>query len=81
MTVLKTDAKHKIDKSCRSKRRYNTRKEARDKASILTKRYGNPLEAYPCHVCGGYHLTTVCSRRQKGNPSIDKSKIIISREI
>ena len=45
--------------SCWRKSRYKTEKRADKYARKFEKEYGDPMRAYYCGVCGGWHLTTV----------------------
>lgn len=43
--------------SCAQKQRYSTEKLARHVAHKAAQRAGHPIRTYPCHFCGGFHLT------------------------
>lgn len=42
--------------TCRRKIRYGKRTTARDAAARTSKRIGQPVVAYKCDFCGGYHV-------------------------
>ena len=43
---------------CKSKKRYPTEYRAREIARRRERSGGINLRVYPCHFCGGYHLTS-----------------------
>lgn len=44
--------------ACGSKRRYASKKEAKQAVNESRKAHSRPFYAYRCPKCGGYHLTT-----------------------
>ena len=44
------------ERSCRSKKVYLTRADARRIERLMSRRYRDAFRAYPCRLCGNYHL-------------------------
>ncbi len=43
-------------KTCSKKERYNSEKEAKKLALVLSAKYEDELEHYPCIFCGQWHI-------------------------
>lgn len=56
--------------SCKRKHRYRTQADAtRHMHILMTIRPDQPLRAYMCRYCGGWHLTHKAQRQEKGRPA------------
>lgn len=44
------------ERSCRSKKVYLSRSDARRIERVMSRRYREAFRAYPCRWCGNYHL-------------------------
>ena len=44
------------ERSCRSKRVFLTRADARRIERAMSRKYRDAFRAYPCRFCGNYHL-------------------------
>lgn len=50
--------KRKMLRSCRTKKKYNSKKDAQKRADRLYKK-DIMLSPYTCHICNGWHLRKI----------------------
>jgi hypothetical protein len=53
-------------RACTRKRRFNTKRIAKEEAKRLSRaRYGHPVSVYQCEYCSGWHLSQRQSKKEK----------------
>lgn len=55
-----------VERSCTRKRRYLSKKAAKDEAKrVSSTRHGHPITVYKCEHCDGWHLSTRQSKQER----------------